>query len=102
MEISPCAYFLSRTTRGCPPRSRALRAENFAVDIAENGEDGGTLGATEHFDVAVLDLGLPKVDGVSVLRSWRNGGRAAGLILTRGTDGRRRWRRASRRERTTI
>ncbi|MDQ0473430.1 response regulator transcription factor [Labrys wisconsinensis] len=67
--------------------ARALRAENFAVDIAENGEDGGHLGATEHFDVAVLDLGLPKVDGVSVLRSWRNGGRALPVLILTARDG---------------
>lgn len=67
--------------------ARTLRAENFAVDIAENGEDGGHLGATEHFDVAVLDLGLPKVDGVSVLRSWRNGGRALPVLILTARDG---------------
>ena len=49
----------------------ALRAENFAVDIAANGEDGGHLGGTERYDAAVLDLGLPIVDGISVLQSWR-------------------------------
>ena len=51
--------------------ARALRAESFAVDIAANGEDGGHLGATTPYDAAVLDLGLPKRDGVSVLRDWR-------------------------------
>ena len=39
--------------------ARALRSENFAVDVATNGEDGGHLGATERYDVAILDLGLP-------------------------------------------
>jgi two-component system OmpR family response regulator len=46
---------------------RALRAENFVVDVASNGEDGQHLGDTETYDAAVLDLGLPKVNGVAVL-----------------------------------
>ena len=41
--------------------AQALRRENFAVDIAANGEDGQHLGETEAYDAAVLDLGLPKV-----------------------------------------
>ena len=51
--------------------ARALRAENFVVDIATNGEDGQHLGDTEIYDASVLDLGLPKVNGVAVLRAWR-------------------------------
>ena len=51
----------------------ALRDENFAVDIAANGEDGQHLGETEAYDAAVLDLGLPKVPGAVVLRAWRQG-----------------------------
>ncbi|MPS69764.1 response regulator [Novosphingobium aerophilum] len=51
--------------------ARTLRAENFAVDIANDGEDGRHLGATERYDAAVLDLGLPKVDGITVLQNWR-------------------------------
>ena len=39
--------------------ARALRAESFAVDVARNGEDSDHLGATERYDAAVLDLGLP-------------------------------------------
>ena len=49
----------------------ALRHENFAVDIAVNGEDGQHLGETENYDAAVLDLGLPKINGAAVLRAWR-------------------------------
>ena len=51
--------------------ARALQAENFVVDVASNGEDGQHLGDTETYDAAVLDLGLPKVNGVAVLRAWR-------------------------------
>ena len=51
--------------------ARHLRAERFAVDIARDGVDARHAGDTEPFDAAVLDLGLPKLDGVAVLRAWR-------------------------------
>jgi DNA-binding response OmpR family regulator len=67
--------------------SRALRAENFAVDVATNGEDGGHLGATELYDVAILDLGLPKRDGLSVLRDWRAAARDLPVLILTARDG---------------
>lgn len=67
--------------------ARALRAENFAVDVAVNGEDGGHLGSTERYDAAVLDLGLPKRDGVSVLREWRAEGRDMPVLILTARDG---------------
>lgn len=67
--------------------SRALRSENFAVDVANNGEDGAHLGATEHYDAAVLDLGLPKLDGLSVLQSWRAEGRDLPVLILTARDG---------------
>ena len=67
--------------------ARALRAEHFAVDVASNGEDGGHLGATEHFDAAVLDLGLPLRDGLSVLREWRAAGRSLPVLILTARDG---------------
>lgn len=66
--------------------ARALRAENFAVDVARNGEDGGHLGETEMYDVAVLDLGLPKRDGVSVLKGWRDAGRELPVLILTARD----------------
>jgi DNA-binding response OmpR family regulator len=67
--------------------AHALRAENFAVDVALNGEDGAHLGDTELYDVAVLDLGLPKVDGLSVLQSWRAAGRSLPVLILTARDG---------------
>lgn len=61
--------------------ARALRRENFAVDIAANGEDGQHLGLTEAYDAAVLDLGLPIVPGVEVLRAWRSNGRHLPVLI---------------------
>jgi DNA-binding response OmpR family regulator len=66
--------------------ARALRAEHFAVDIADNGEDGGHLGATELYDVVVLDLGLPRRDGASVLRTWRAEGRKLPVLILTARD----------------
>ncbi|NLR98065.1 response regulator transcription factor [Rhizobium sp. P38BS-XIX] len=65
----------------------SLRAENFVVDVAINGEDAEHAGLTEIYDAAVLDLGLPKVDGVSVLRSWRDAGRTVPVIVLTARDG---------------
>jgi two-component system OmpR family response regulator len=51
---------------------RVLERGGFVVDIARDGEDGLFLGETENYDAIVLDLGLPKLDGVTVLRQWRS------------------------------
>ena len=67
--------------------ARALREENFAVDVAANGEDGKHLGETESYDAAVLDLGLPKVPGVDVLRSWRKHERHLPVLILTARDG---------------
>ncbi len=65
----------------------SLRAEHFVVDVARNGEDGQHAGLTEAFDVAVLDLGLPKIDGVAVLASWRDAGRTLPVLVLTARDG---------------
>jgi DNA-binding response OmpR family regulator len=65
----------------------SLRSENFAVDIAANGEDALHLGETEAYDIAVLDLGLPRMDGASVLRGWRKAGRILPVLILTARDG---------------
>jgi two-component system OmpR family response regulator len=67
--------------------AKALREENCAVDVAANGEDGQHLGNSEAYDVAVLDLGLPKVPGVQVLRAWRKNGRQLPVLILTARDG---------------
>ena len=67
--------------------ARHLRAEHFAVDHATNGEDGGHLGATERYDAAVLDLGLPRRDGLSVLAEWRREGVTLPVLILTARDG---------------
>lgn len=64
-----------------------LRTESFVVDLARNGEDAQHAGLTENFDVAILDLGLPKVDGVSVLRSWREADRSFPVLVLTAREG---------------
>ena len=66
---------------------RALRAEHFAVDHAANGEDAQHLGETERYDAVVLDLGLPRRDGVSVLRAWRAAERTVPVLILTARDG---------------
>jgi two-component system OmpR family response regulator len=65
----------------------ALDASGYAVDRAEDGKRAEFLGATERYDAVLLDLGLPSMDGVTLLRRWRdNGITAPVLVLTaRGT-----------------
>jgi DNA-binding response OmpR family regulator len=65
----------------------ALDAAGYACDIAADGEDAWFRGDTEAYDLVVLDLGLPKLDGLSVLKRWRAAGRNMPvLVLTaRGT-----------------
>ncbi len=62
---------------------QTLEASGYAVDIAHDGEEGQFLGETENYDAVVLDLGLPEVDGLTVLDRWRKGGqRMPVLVLT--------------------
>ena len=52
----------------------ALEGASYAVDQAADGERADFLGQTERYDAVVLDLGLPKVDGLTILRRWRDAG----------------------------
>lgn len=65
----------------------AMQNAGFVTDIAGNGEDGEFLGATESYDIAVLDLGLPGMPGIEVLTRWRDQGIGMPvLILTARGD----------------
>ena len=64
----------------------ALEQAGYAVDKAFDGEDGGYLGETEPYDAIILDLGLPKVDGVSVLNGWRRAGVKTPVIILTARD----------------
>jgi two-component system, OmpR family, response regulator len=61
--------------------ARALGAAGFAVQTCADGEDAWFLGDTEAFDLVVLDLGLPVLDGLTVLKRWRAGGRHMPVLV---------------------
>ncbi|SFK12643.1 response regulator transcription factor [Methylocapsa palsarum] len=64
----------------------ALAQAGYAVDRAFDGEEGWFLGDTEPYDAVVLDLGLPKKDGISVLTEWRKAGRAMPVLILTARD----------------
>lgn len=60
-----------------------LEGAGYAVDVAHDGEEGQYLGSTEPYDAVLLDLGLPEVDGLTVLDRWRREGlKTPVLVLT--------------------
>jgi two-component system, OmpR family, response regulator len=59
----------------------ALGDAGYAVDHAPDGEEASFLGDTEPYDAIVLDLGLPKIDGVSVLEQWRRDGISTPVLI---------------------
>jgi two-component system OmpR family response regulator len=61
--------------------SVALTQSGYAVDTAGDGEQADFLAATERYDAVVLDLGLPKVDGLTVLRRWREAGLLVPVLI---------------------
>jgi two-component system OmpR family response regulator len=75
----------------------SIAEAGYAVDHAADGERADFLAQTERYDAMVLDLGLPKIDGLTLLRNWRDAGLATPvLVLTargswhdkvRGIDG---------------
>jgi two-component system OmpR family response regulator len=68
-----------------PELSRQLKAAlteaGYAVDHSADGEEGHYLGDTEPYDAIVLDLGLPELDGVSVLKKWRQAGKTVPVLI---------------------
>ena len=64
----------------------ALSQAGYAVDLAADGEDGHFLGETEPYDAVVLDLGLPKMDGVTVLERWRAAERTMPVLILTARD----------------
>ena len=59
----------------------ALGEAGYAVDCASDGERADFLGQTEHYDAVILDLGLPKIDGLTILRRWRDANLAVPVLV---------------------
>ncbi len=64
----------------------ALNDAGYAVDSARDGEEGHFLGDTEPYDAVILDLGLPEMDGLSVLEKWRRDDRSMPVLILTARD----------------
>jgi DNA-binding response OmpR family regulator len=68
---------------------RALAGMSYLTDVAADGETAWFKGDTEDYDAVVLDLGLPRIDGLTILKRWRSAGMAAPILILTARDG---WR----------
>jgi len=64
----------------------ALADADYVVDVAFDGEEGHFLGDTEPYDAVILDIGLPQMDGLSVLEAWRRDGRDMPVLILTARD----------------
>lgn len=58
-----------------------LASAGYAVDLVQNGQDAWFRGDTEDYSLIVLDLGLPGMDGISILKQWRMSGRHTPVLV---------------------
>lgn len=65
---------------------QALEQAGYAVDAAGDGEEGHYLGSNETYDAVILDLGLPEVDGLTVLERWRREARTMPVLVLTARD----------------
>ena len=66
--------------------TEALEEAGYVVDCAHDGEEGHFLGDTEPYDAVILDVGLPEMDGISVLERWRTAGRTVPVLILTARD----------------
>jgi two-component system, OmpR family, response regulator len=71
----------------CDQITRLLSAEGRIVDVANDGEEACFLGATEPYDMIILDIGLPIRDGTSILKEWRGNGISTPVLILTARDG---------------
>jgi two-component system, OmpR family, response regulator len=64
----------------------SLTEAGYAVDAVDNGRDAHFRGDTESFDAVILDLGLPVLDGLTVLKRWRDAGRVMPVLILTARD----------------
>ena len=64
----------------------ALEGAGYAVDLATDGEEGLYLGSNEQYDAIILDLGLPEIDGLTVLDRWRKEGKVTPVLVLTARD----------------
>jgi DNA-binding response OmpR family regulator len=79
--------FLEDDARITESMTAALAGAGFLTEVEQDGEEGWFRGDTEDFDAVILDLGLPVMDGLTILKRWRKAGRKVPvLILTARGD----------------
>ncbi len=66
--------------------TESLKEAGYVVDQAFDGEEGHFLGDTEPYDAVVLDIGLPEMDGITVLENWRKAGRLMPVLILTARD----------------
>lgn len=66
--------------------SEAMIEAGYVVDSAYDGEEGHFLGDTEPYDAVILDIGLPQMDGISVVERWRRDGRTMPVLMLTARD----------------
>jgi two-component system OmpR family response regulator len=66
--------------------NNTLLGAGYAVDLAADGEEAHYLGSTEQYDAIILDLGLPEIDGLTVLDRWRKEGRTMPVLVLTARD----------------
>lgn len=71
----------------CDQIKRVLVSEGRVVDVVHDGEEAAFLGSTEPYDMIILDIGLPKRDGISVLKEWRSRNIATPVLILTARDG---------------
>ncbi len=71
----------------CDQIKRLLSAEGRIVDVVHDGQEAGFLGATEPYDMIILDIGLPIRDGISILKEWRATGVTTPVLILTARDG---------------
>jgi two-component system OmpR family response regulator len=71
----------------CDQIKKLLSAEGRIVDVAHDGEEACFLGATEPYDMIILDIGLPVRDGISILKEWRSNGISTPVLILTARDG---------------
>jgi two-component system OmpR family response regulator len=71
----------------CDQIKKLLSAEGRVVDLARDGEEACFLGATEPYDMIILDIGLPVRDGISILKEWRGNGISTPVLILTARDG---------------
>ena len=64
----------------------ALQEAGYVVDKAFDGEEGHFLGDTEPYDAVILDIGLPEMDGITVLEKWRAASRVMPVLILTARD----------------